>query len=322
MKFSIIIPVYNGEKVIIRALISALEQTFQDHEVIVVNDGSTDNTQQTIESYIENYNHKVPIQLINTPNNGRSSARNLGVTESHSDFVCFLDADDEFHKDHLHQFNQAIKTYSHINCFFGDSLIVRDDNSWGSYDSYLPRFLNRGEFWTESDGFIQFEQCFSEFLIEGSLIPMCSTAIRKSTFIESGGFNENFSVSEDFELWFRLSLNNSFVAINKALSTVYHHTENTSHPQNKYSTLQKQIDVTDYILNTYQDLNANHLTLLGKKRKALIIELLYHSSNISPFQVFVSYRKNRAYESNVTFLACSLLIKGAIKFLINKVYKK
>jgi len=318
MKFSIIIPVYNGEKVIIRALTSALEQTFQDHEVIVVNDGSTDNTQQVIESYINSQKHNVSIKLLNTKNNGRSSARNLGVTKSNSDFVCFLDADDEFHKEHLFELNNAIKKYNHINCFFGDSVIVRDDSSWASYDNYLPRFLARGKFWIEKDGCIQFDQCFSDFLIEGSLIPMCSTAIRRATFLETGGFNENFSVSEDFELWFRLALNHSYIAVNKVLSTVYHHTENTSHPQNKYLTLQKQIDVTNYILNKYQNLRSTQLVLLTAKRKKLITELLYHSSNISPYQVFISYKKNKGYKASVTFLTCSLLIKSVIKSLIKK----
>ncbi|MBA6348688.1 glycosyltransferase family 2 protein [Colwellia sp. BRX8-9] len=316
MKFSIIVPVYNGEKVIIRALTSALEQTFQDHEVIVVNDGSTDNTQQVVESYINNQNHKISIKLINTENNGRSSARNLGVTKSNSDFVCFLDADDEFHKEHLFEFSKAIERYNHINCFFGDSVIVRDDSSWASYDNYLPRFLDRGEFWTENDGCIQFGQSFSEFLIEGSLIPMCSAAIRRATFIEAGGFNERFSVSEDFELWFRLALNHNYIAVNKVLSTVYHHSDNTSHPQNKYLTLQKQIDVTDYILHKYEDLNSNHIILLVKKRNTLITELLYHSSNITPFQVLISYKKNRGYKAKVTSLACSLLIKSILKYFI------
>jgi glycosyltransferase involved in cell wall biosynthesis len=87
-EISVIIPVYNSSEYILEALDSVFAQSFKDFEVIVVDDGSTDDTRQKI----QNYSHK--IRYFYQENGGPSKARNLGIRESTGKYIAFLDADD------------------------------------------------------------------------------------------------------------------------------------------------------------------------------------------------------------------------------------
>lgn len=95
-KISVVIPLFNKGPYIARTLDSVLKQTFQDFKVIVVDDGSTDDGAEIVRGFDD-----PRIQLIQQPNQGESVARNRGVDESLSDFVAFLDADDEWMPKHL-----------------------------------------------------------------------------------------------------------------------------------------------------------------------------------------------------------------------------
>ena len=93
MKISIIIPAYNAGKYIERCLLSVINQTYRDIEIVVVNDGSTDNTKDIVEEIINQYCH-VFIKLVNIPNGGLANARNVGLSYASGDYFCNLDADD------------------------------------------------------------------------------------------------------------------------------------------------------------------------------------------------------------------------------------
>jgi len=92
MRFSVIIPLYNKAPYIEKALQSVLEQTFDDFEVIVVDDGSSDDSYSIAKSVLEA--SEKPFKLIHQENAGVSTARNNGVAASHGEFICFLDGDD------------------------------------------------------------------------------------------------------------------------------------------------------------------------------------------------------------------------------------
>ncbi len=99
-KFSIIVPVYNTEKYLERCLDSIKEQTISDYEVIVVNDGSTDNSKDIIKKY--------PYKVINQKNQGLSMARNNGVKEARGEYIIFLDSDDYLEKNLLKKINAVL----------------------------------------------------------------------------------------------------------------------------------------------------------------------------------------------------------------------
>ena len=101
IKFSIIIPVYNTQKYIQRCLESVFNQTYENYEVIVVNDGSTDNSEEEIKSYKN-------IKYIKQKNKGLSSARNIGVKKATGDYIIFLDSDDSIESNLLEELNNKI----------------------------------------------------------------------------------------------------------------------------------------------------------------------------------------------------------------------
>ena len=94
-KISVIIPVYNGEKYVDAAVRSIIEQTFQDTQVIFVNDGSTDGTWELLQQYVKIYPDR--ILTINQENQGVSAARNTGLTHATGEYIAFVDVDDQLH---------------------------------------------------------------------------------------------------------------------------------------------------------------------------------------------------------------------------------
>lgn len=113
-KISLIIPVYNVEKYIRETLESVLAQTFTDYEVIMVNDGSTDESLGILREYAGKYDN---FKLINQENCGLSRARNVGVTESKGEYVAFLDSDDFLSPKFLEElYDAAVENNADISC--------------------------------------------------------------------------------------------------------------------------------------------------------------------------------------------------------------
>lgn len=100
-KFSIIIPVYNVEKYIGKCLESVMNQTYKNYEVIVVNDGTKDNSMEIVKQY--------PVKIIEQENQGLSAARNAGVKKATGEYLIFLDSDDSIEKNLLKEINKSLK---------------------------------------------------------------------------------------------------------------------------------------------------------------------------------------------------------------------
>lgn len=95
MRFSVVIPLYNKERHILRAVKSVLNQSYSNFDLIVVNDGSTDGSVQSLNPVLNR------LTLINQENSGESAARNTGISHANHPYIAFLDADDEWEEDFL-----------------------------------------------------------------------------------------------------------------------------------------------------------------------------------------------------------------------------
>lgn len=171
---SVIIPCFNQGQYIDDAVDSVLSQTFQDFEIVIVNDGSTDDFTNI---KLENYN-KPKTKVINTSNRGLSSARNKGIQESTGDYILPLDADDKIGSRYLEKAVEILKMHNDIGIvyckaeFFGDRL--------GSWD--LPAFSK-------------------EAILLTNMI-FCSALFRRSDFMATKGYNCNMIYGwEDWDLW-------------------------------------------------------------------------------------------------------------------------
>ncbi|WP_281951107.1 glycosyltransferase family 2 protein [Nitrosophilus kaiyonis] len=179
-KFSVIIPVFNREKFISRAIESVLNQSYKNFELIVVDDGSTDNTSKIIKKY--------PIKIITQQNRGVSAARNAGIKASKGEIIAFLDSDDEWKKDKLKiQANFFIKNPSYK--------IHQTDEIWIKNG----KFLNKKKIHQKKEGYIFYDS------LHLCLISPSAVAIKKELFDEVGLFREDFEVCEDYELWLRVT---------------------------------------------------------------------------------------------------------------------
>jgi glycosyltransferase involved in cell wall biosynthesis len=113
MKYSVVIPAYNAEATIAASIQSALNQSYQPYEIIVVDDASTDNTPAIIKSFVEPVKY---VQLIQ--NNGPSVARNKGIDMAKGDYIAFLDHDDLWHKDKLALINSILEAQPQIDFIY------------------------------------------------------------------------------------------------------------------------------------------------------------------------------------------------------------
>jgi len=123
--FSVVIPLYNKEKYIKRTINSVLKQTFQNFEIIVVNDGSTDNSLSVVKSIKDKR-----IKIFNQKNLGVSNARNKGIKKAKGEYIAFLDADDKFLNNYLETIAQLIIKYPN-NGFFGTAFkkVYKNNNN-------------------------------------------------------------------------------------------------------------------------------------------------------------------------------------------------
>lgn len=199
---SVIIPIYNKSAFINKAINSVLSQSFKSFELIIVNDGSTDNSLEVVEGFNDER-----IRVINQINSGVSTARNNGVKAAKYNYIAFLDADDWWHKDFLTEMHQLINTYTEACLYASNYYIVKNDNFRKAPLGLAVDF---------DHGYINYHAVYSK----NFCMPINSscTIIYKPLFERLGGFNAYLKFGEDFDLWFRFSLMGKVAYLNKYLS--------------------------------------------------------------------------------------------------------
>jgi glycosyltransferase involved in cell wall biosynthesis/predicted O-methyltransferase YrrM len=216
-QISVIIPAYNSDKTIIQAIESVFNQTFKALEVIVVDDGSTDNIKNLLLPYIE----KGVIKYFFKENGGPSSARNLGIQKVEGEFVAFLDADDYWHPEKLSkQIDILNKNPKSIVCYTEVSLVDEE----GRINE-----VTRNKITSQKSGYVL------PYFILHNIVTLSSAMVRVDVLksIESFDEDRNIIFVEDYNLWLKLAPMGEFIAINEPL-TLYRNTKiNISKPNYK-----------------------------------------------------------------------------------------
>ncbi|AFY54117.1 putative glycosyltransferase [Rivularia sp. PCC 7116] len=194
MPISVIIPVFNGEKTIKETIYSILNQTFQDIEVIISDDGSTDSTLEVVRNISDSR-----IKILSYPNAGVSASRNRGIYEAKGEYISFIDADDLWTPDKLELQWQALENNSQAAVAY----------SWTDYISESGQFIKSGRR-IKANGDV-----FSKLLVINFLENGSNPLIRKEALEKVGSFDESLSSSEDIDLWLKLSIDYEFVCIEK-----------------------------------------------------------------------------------------------------------
>lgn len=205
---SVIIPLYNGAAYIGRSIRSVLNQTFQDFEIVVVDDGSTDDGPQRAASF------GLPcIRIVRQANGGVSAARNTGIREARYGLIAFLDADDEWLPDHLETIVRLYHTYPQCGVFGTSYYFQR-----GNEQPRLPLVPDKFHF-TGDEGILD---NYYE-LASGTDFPMQTSAyaVRKETILSIGGFPTGIPSGEDILTLARLRAVCEFAYCRKPSSIYY-----------------------------------------------------------------------------------------------------
>ena len=207
MKFSVIIPLYNKGPYIEKALRSVFAQTYTDYELIVVDDGSKDNSASIAERILSE--SLAPYQLIRQENAGVSLARNNGVASSHGDYLCFLDADDWWDPAFLEEMSNLIEEFPDAGIYGTSYTIVNETK-------HKTRIAPIGVEPGFEKGYINYCQVYAKTLA----MPLTSitVAVPRMVFDKMGGFPPGIKLGEDFLLWVKIALKYQVAFLNKPLA--------------------------------------------------------------------------------------------------------
>ncbi|TXD83340.1 glycosyltransferase family 2 protein [Subsaximicrobium wynnwilliamsii] len=244
--FSIVIPLYNKANEISQTLESVFKQTLKEFEIIIVNDGSTDNSLLEVQKFEDKR-----ISIFTTENKGVSHARNFGIEKAKAPLIAFLDADDLWYPHHLENLKQLYQTYPNCGMYCK------------AYEkSYLGRHIVAAKFnGLESD----FEGIVPDYF-ENSLIDAIAwtsaTAIPKIVFKTYGVFDTNLKSGQDTDLWMRVALNEP-IAFSKNISAIHvltgqeHHLSQSKHRVDRLKLLNKfkEAEKSSKSLKKYMDYN-------------------------------------------------------------------
>ena len=248
---SVVIPAFNASEWIAETIESVIDQEYQNFEILVIDDGSTDNTEKIVSSFGPKVSYYYKI------NGGQSSARNFGIKNAKGKYIAFLDSDDLWFKQKL-KLQIELLEQNKFKWAYTDGIAF--DNST---NEILFRFNNKSKQY-EGDILIKlFQSCF---------IPMPTVIVKKEVFSEIGYFNEDhqFRNREDWEMWIRSAQKYPIALIPDILA--------------KYRVHQKSVTGTESLI---ERMNGNILVIeqaasrepkrLGKY-KNIVLSKLYFSS--------------------------------------------
>ncbi|QBQ54499.1 glycosyltransferase [Nitrosococcus wardiae] len=199
---SVIMPCYNGACYLKRAVSSVLEQHYQNVELIVINDGSTDNSLEILAEI-----NDPRLKVISQQSQGVCAARNRGLALASGEYIAFLDVDDTWHPDCLNQLYMALQ---------GEPQAALAYCGWQNVG--LPG--HRGEPFVPPDYEVHNK---AEILLEGCRWPIHATLTKKEEILAAGQFDERFSTSEDYLLWLRIATFSKIVCVPEVLAFYHFH---------------------------------------------------------------------------------------------------
>jgi len=188
---SIIIPTYNRSNLLSKAISSVINQTYKMWELIIVDDGSYDNTKEVVQEFIRK---DARIKYFYQENKGQASALNRGLEESSGYFIAFLDDDDEWFPNKLEKQIELLKINPNLSMVYSDALICG-----GKLDGLLSSQISK-----------KYQGCVYKYLLKENFITASTVLIKKDVLLKVGFFDDkNFYIkktqTQDYDLWLRIA---------------------------------------------------------------------------------------------------------------------
>ena len=274
-KISVVIPLYNKGFIIRETLNSVLAQTFTDFEVVIINDGSTDNSFEIVSQFSDER-----IKLFQQENKGAAAARNLGIEKAAGELIAFLDADDYWYPNHLEELFKLYTDFPNCGIYCNRYQIkttskhFQKPNFNGIDDTFrgiVPNYFYSNK----------------PFRITWTSAIMIEKAILK----EQNYFNESVSNGQDVELWTKIGICHP-VAISNKITAIYHFNAPNSLTKGKISNMKlmdfsqfEEAEQKDIYLKEFLDLHrffyAIQYKSIGDKEKANFYYNKIDSKNLS-----------------------------------------
>lgn len=186
---SVVIPTFNRKCFLGEAIESVLNQSYKNVEMLVVDDGSTDNTSELMVAYASN----PQIRYFRQENQGQSVARNLALTHAKGDFICFLDSDNRWLPEKLEKSLRVFAQRPEVGVVYGD-IITIDEQGQEVTRQNMTRHSGR----------------ITKYLFRDNCVSMNTSMTRRICFDEMGGMEQGRRAADDYELWLRLSVRYEF----------------------------------------------------------------------------------------------------------------
>ena len=255
--FSVVIPTYNRAKYLPKAVDSILNQRFTDFEVIVVDDGSEDNTSQLMKEFSSKDERLIYIHQVNK---GRSTARNVGIEKAKGEYICFLDSDDYWKPEHLESYHQAISKAENPSFFYCGL------TWWFDAENKEQRVEYKSRNHYSSD---------VEFVIANEFAPDC-VSIHHS-ILAKHQFNPSLFINEDLELWARVAAENPVIEVDANTAVLRVHPGNTI--TSASDSVTPRIKVFNLQLSTKSVMAKLSEQFITERQKSLHELLVRHLSN-------------------------------------------
>ena len=189
IKISVVIPCYNSEEFIANTFESLLSQTIYPDEIIMIDDGSIDNTVNVVRNIKNKYKDKIDLSIIESEHLGPGNARNIGIKKAKYDWISFLDSDDLWEKNKIQYVKNIISENHSFNFFCHNEKVIKGNKIF--VNNYSKKFQRESNL---------FDQLYIKNLFSTSAV-----TCKKSLFFKYGFFRKDFSSAQDYEMWLRLS---------------------------------------------------------------------------------------------------------------------
>jgi glycosyltransferase involved in cell wall biosynthesis len=239
-KVSVTIPVYNGASFVRQTIDSVLAQTYRDYEIIVVNDGSTDDSDKILKSYGDR------IRYLKQQNMGLARTRNKLISLAKGKYLAFLDQDDLWHPDKLAEQVPCLESDTQVGLVYSDNSIIDRD---GAVLVDRTSKINQ-----HHSGWI------FEVYLYGNFITLSTVVIRKETLNKAGLFIAGYKISEEYDLFLKIARDYKIEYVNRSLACYRKHGKNASSDQVR--TWQEDIAILDHWLNRLDRTKAEDKRLL------------------------------------------------------------
>ncbi|SFV17023.1 glycosyltransferase [Pseudoduganella namucuonensis] len=292
---SVVIPVYNGAPFIARTIKSVLAQSLRPQEIIVVDDGSIDDTARLLSQFADE------IRVVSIPNGGVSNARNVGFAVATGDYIAFLDADDVWYPDKLKVQIGAMRKFPDVGFCCCDYIVF--DKSRGEFVNHFSAFdktdlLSFDEPMTASP--------YTALLRENFVGTASSVVVRRSTLEHCGLFNVHLRQAEDYDLWLRCAKVTSFLVLSAQLMN------KTTHDTNLTNDYLDTLLCHERVLQSLsQDVAVASTGWTRRTREASLAKVRYQIGNL----LFEEARVGKAFRYYFSGLRTSLTLENAMQFL-------